>query len=122
MKWKAFWRIVLLLVITAIIVYAYIPKYKYSLYAALAWRVNLRTGAHEEYDREQGKWIKSIRDITSIPKWSEVVLDARYIGASPEEKDKVKEEWYSSNVKTDPRYKPSLDKQIRQDLFNEVPR
>ena len=122
MKWKTFWQIVSLLAIIAIIGYAYIPKYKYSFYASIAWRVNLFNGSYEEYSREQGKWVKIMRDVSSIPRWSEVVLDARYIGASPKEKDKIKEEWYSSNIKTDSRYKPSFDKQIRQDLFNEVPR
>ena len=50
-------------------------------------------------------------------KWAEVVKDPRYQESNVDVKDRIKEDWYESNVKADPRYTPALDTKIRGDLF-----
>lgn len=55
-------------------------------------------------------------------KWSDVTKDSRYQEANVDAKDSIKESWYDSNVKSDPRYKPEQDSIIRKDLFGDDPK
>ena len=58
MKWKTFYQIICLLVIAGIVFYIFVPKYKYKIEYLRAWRVNIYTGAVEEYNTKQEKWIR----------------------------------------------------------------
>ncbi len=55
-------------------------------------------------------------------KWSEVIKDPRYLEANVDEKDKAKEAWFNSTVKTDPRYTSEQDSAIRKSIFGEEPK
>jgi len=50
-------------------------------------------------------------------KWSEITKDSRYKSANADEQFGIKEDWYSSNIKTNPRYTPEQDPMIREDIF-----
>ena len=52
-------------------------------------------------------------------KWSEVTADPRFQGANIKDRLRVKEAWYESKVKTDPRYDSKDDLKIRAGVFGE---
>jgi len=58
MKWKTFYQIVCLLAIAGIVFYIAIPKHKYKIEYMRALRVDIYTGAVEEYGIKQEKWIR----------------------------------------------------------------
>ena len=54
-------------------------------------------------------------------RWEEITADLRYIEAPEEQKQTIKEDWYEQNIKSNDRYTPEQDPQIRLDLFGEEP-
>ena len=54
-------------------------------------------------------------------KWTDILQDERYTTALPEEKRAIFEDWYDNTIRTDPRYLPELESQIRNDLLTTPP-